>query len=356
MRMFVAATCALLCGLASISSGQVREPLVPPRPPGAAVDGIVAGTGDAVPPDWRAGYALGPRDRIAVSVFGQVPLSGQYVVDAAGAIMFPLLGSVPASGLTPAELADSLIRRLAAGYLRNPMVTVALEAARSRRVFVVGAVRSPGAYHLDGPVRLLEVLALAGSATSDAYGQVVLSRRDAAGVPLVDGIEELAGQLRDGLPPGRRLNLDALQAGGAGADIVLRDGDLVYVRPAGRVFVRGQVEAPGQYPLRLGMTVRQLIASAGGFTAFAAAGRIHIERAGPSYPRLACRDHTVAYRPRLPAARARYRSCRYPLVLIGFVPVRRAWVSVSAPSRGCSPLSGIREGALSALSGNVALL
>ena len=269
----------LLLGISGVVAA-AQDPLLRSTVPADAVDGIVLGTEAAVPPDWRLAYALGPRDRIAVSVFGQSPLTGQYVVDASGGIMFPLLGSVPASGLTPEELAGSLTRRLAAGYLRNPRVTVVIEAARSRRVFVVGAVRSPGAYHLDGPVRLLEVLALAGSATRDAYGQVVLSRRDAAGVPMVDGIDELADQLSNGVPPGRVLALDELQAGGGGADIVLQDGDLVYVRPAGRVFVRGQVENPGEYPLRLGMTVRQLVASAGGFTAFAAAGRIHLERPG----------------------------------------------------------------------------
>lgn len=256
------------------------------EPPSAAsgepltVSGLVPGV--VAPPgsrgDWTAAYGLGPRDRVSVAVFGQDPLSGQYVVDGEGAIMFPLLGTVPAAGLTPSELAGALTRRLAAGYLREPRVTVALEAARSRRVFVVGAVRSPGAYTLDGPVRLLEVLALAGSATRDAYGEVVLSRRDRAGVPMVSGLDALGGQLEGGVPPGRVLNLEALQAGRAGDDIVLRDGDLVYVRPAGRVFVRGQVTDPGEYPLRVGMTVRQLVASAGGFTPFAARGRIHLER------------------------------------------------------------------------------
>ena len=254
----------------------------PSEPPGEplAVPGLVSR--EVAPPrpadDWTAAYELGPRDRVSVAVFGQAPLSGQYVVDGEGAIMFPLLGTVPAAGLTPSELAGALTRRLAAGYLREPRVTVALDAARSRRVFVVGAVRSPGAYTLDGPVRLLEVLALAGSATRDAYGEVVLSRRDRAGVPMVSGLDALGGGLEGGVPPGRVLNLEALQAGRAGDDIVLRDGDLVYVRPAGRVFVRGQVTDPGEYPLRVGMTVRQLVASAGGFTPFAARGRIHLER------------------------------------------------------------------------------
>ena len=187
-------------------SGLVPRAVAPARPAG----------------DWATAYELGPRDRVSVAVFGQAPLSGQYVVDGEGAIMFPLLGTVPAAGLTPSELADALTRRLAAGYLREPRVTVALEAARSRRVFVVGAVRSPGAYTLDGPVRLIEVLALAGSATRDAYGEVLLSRRYRAGVPMVSGLDALDEQLEGGVPPGRVLNLEARQAGRASADIVLR--------------------------------------------------------------------------------------------------------------------------------------
>ena len=216
---------------------------------------------------------------MSVAVFGQAPLSGQYVVDGEGAIMFPLLGTVPATGLTPSELAGALTRRLAAGYLREPRVTVALEAARSRRVFVVGAVRSPGAYTLDGPVRLLEVLALAGSATRDAYGEVVLSRRDRAGVPMVSGLDALGKQLAGGVPPGRVLNLEALQAARAGARRHRAARRRPGLRPPGRARVRvGSVADPGEYPLRVGMTVRQLVTSAGGFTPFAARGRIHLER------------------------------------------------------------------------------
>lgn len=244
--------------------------LVPVVPP--------AGSPDRTDPgEWSSVYRLGPRDRIMVQVFDEPNLSGQFVVDGQGAIMYPLLRTVPAAGLTAVELADSLTRRLAAGYLRRPQVTVTLEAARSRQVFVVGAVRSPGAYMLDGPVRLLEVLALAGSATRDAYGEVVLSRREAVGLSDPQSFE-------GALPvhaPRRVLNLEAIQAGRQGSEVVLRDGDLVYVRPAGRVFVRGEVANPGEYPLRLGMTVRQLIASAGGFTPYAARGRISVEREFP---------------------------------------------------------------------------
>ena len=231
--------------------------------------------------------------------------------------MFPLLGTVPAAGLTPSELAGALTRRLAAGYLREPRVTVTLDAARSRRVFVVGAVRSPGAYTLDGPVRLLEVLALAGSATRDAYGEVVLSRRDRAGVPMVAGLDALGGDLEGGVPPGRVLNLEALQAGRAGDDIVLRDGDLVYVRPAGRVFVRGQVTDPGEYPLRVGMTVRQTDRFGRRFHA--------VRRARPDPPgtlvrragRRASRHPPHPRGARLRAPPGRHRARRHALVLSG---------------------------------------
>ena len=84
------------------SPGAPGEPLTPPR----LVPRVVSPASPAG--DWSAAYELGPRDRVSVAVFGQAPLSGQYVVDGDGAITFPLLGTVPAAGLTPSELAGEL--------------------------------------------------------------------------------------------------------------------------------------------------------------------------------------------------------------------------------------------------------
>jgi polysaccharide export outer membrane protein len=45
-----------------------------------------------------------------------------------------------------------------------------------------------------------------------------------------------------------------------------------------QVFVTGQVNNPGTYPITSGMTVMQAIALSGGFGKFAAKGRVQIHR------------------------------------------------------------------------------
>jgi polysaccharide export outer membrane protein len=63
-----------------------------------------------------------------------------------------------------------------------------------------------------------------------------------------------------------RVRLDDLQSGAAENNVVLRPNDTVLVPRASRVFVTGQVRRPGLYALTPGMTVRQAIGQAGGFS------------------------------------------------------------------------------------------
>src|SRR3546814_10608412 len=69
--------------------------------------------------DLQRDYVLGHNDLIDLKVFGQDNLSGEYRVDAGGAISIPLLGDVPASGRTAAELTQEVTDRLRDGYLRD---------------------------------------------------------------------------------------------------------------------------------------------------------------------------------------------------------------------------------------------
>ena len=103
---------------------------------------------------------------LRIDVFNQPDLSGTYTVGIGGSLSFPLVGRIDASERTVTALEDSLRERLAKGYLRDPRVTVAVVEYRSRRVFVLGQVRRPGAYPSTGPMTVVELLALAGDARS----------------------------------------------------------------------------------------------------------------------------------------------------------------------------------------------
>ena len=69
-------------------------------------------------------YRLAPGDRITVTVVGQGELSGDYAVDGAGNIVFPLVGSIEVRNLTVTECEHRIVERLADGILVQPSVAV----------------------------------------------------------------------------------------------------------------------------------------------------------------------------------------------------------------------------------------
>ena len=217
-------------------------------------------------------YRIGVQDILEISLFNQPELSGRYSVETDGAFSFPLIGRVVAAGRTVEQLEETLRVRLLDGYFRNPRVTVAVAEYRSQRVFVVGEVRNPGAYPLAAETSLIEILALAGL-TLEASGAAVVVR--SGGRPAAGG---------DGGPRAAdntdtiRVNLRDLEGGDLSRNVLLRDGDTVFVPRAEVVYVFGEVREPGSYPIQEGMTVLQALSLAGGSTDFAALNRLTIMR------------------------------------------------------------------------------
>jgi polysaccharide biosynthesis/export protein len=82
-----------------------------------------------------------------------------FLVNAAGEIEYPRLGTIRAEGLTKSQLADTL-RGLLATQLTNPTVIIRF---LNYRVTVLGEVRTPGTFTVPTErVTLLEALGLAG--------------------------------------------------------------------------------------------------------------------------------------------------------------------------------------------------
>lgn len=114
-------------------------------------------------------YRIGPSDKLKLSVFQVPDLSfNEIVVDASGNLQIPLVGSVRAAGLTPAELSVELQRLLGERYLRNPQVSVTVSQAASQKVTVDGAVKRPGVYEMRGRTTLIQAVAMAEGPTNTA--------------------------------------------------------------------------------------------------------------------------------------------------------------------------------------------
>ena len=216
----------------------------------------------------QSDYLIGPNDVLTVNVLNQPTLSGKFTVVADGTVTYPLLGPVSVGGLSLAAVERQLTAKLADGYLKKPVVSVALDQARSQYVFVTGEVRQAGTYPLLGRTTALEILLKAGVLTQTAGTEVIVTR----GAP-TDG-KSPEGQVI-------RLSLDALQRGDASQQVVLQAGDHLFVPRSELpipVYVMGLVNQPGLYQLPKGATVLQALAQAGGVADRGSTGRLKIVR------------------------------------------------------------------------------
>jgi polysaccharide export outer membrane protein len=218
-------------------------------------------------------YVVGPLDVLAIDVYSQPTLRGNYPVDADGTFTFPLLGRTKVGGLTLREVEELLRVQLANGFLKNPQVSVAVAQYRSQRVFVVGEVRAPGTYPLTENMTLIEVLARAGSATETASGEALVVRPHQANV--VSG-PVLPSQGKDAEVI--RVDIKDLQSGKLSENLPLLDGDTIFVPRVELIYISGQVRTPGSYPLKRGMTVLQVLSLAGGVSDRGAINRIRVIR------------------------------------------------------------------------------
>lgn len=136
----------------------------------------------------NAPYQLASGDRLRVIVFGQDSLSNSFSVDGAGNISLPLIGLVHAQGLTTAELSRAIEARLRQGFLREPSVSVEVEAYRP--FFVLGEVTVAGQYPFVNGMTVQNAIAVAGGFTprgaqdSVDLTRVVDGRPITASVPL----------------------------------------------------------------------------------------------------------------------------------------------------------------------------
>src|SRR5215475_1652592 len=150
-----------------------------------SLTGSGGGGGDRSASDYR----LGPNDRTRIIVYGQPNLTGEFVLDGNGTLAFPLIGNVPASGMTPVELQRAIAAKLDPDYLHNPSVSV--EVASRRPFYVVGEVQKPGSYPYVTDMNVLNAVATAGGQTYRAnMGRFYIKRQVDGQVVRVSATQE----------------------------------------------------------------------------------------------------------------------------------------------------------------------
>jgi polysaccharide export outer membrane protein len=196
-------------------------------------------------------YLLVPGDIIRISVFKNPDLSLDARVSEAGAISYPLVGSVPVSGLTLPAAERKIGQMLKdGGFVLSPQVSILLTTALGNLVSVIGEVNTPGRYSLEtAGGHLSGMLAAAGGIGQNGGDFVIVTGT------------------RGGKPFRREIDIVKMYSSGNTADDVdVYGGDTLFVNRAPMFYIYGQVQKPGQVRLERGMTVMQALASGGGVT------------------------------------------------------------------------------------------
>jgi polysaccharide export outer membrane protein len=198
-----------------------------------------------------AQYRLALGDTIRITVFQVADLSLETRITEAGVISYPLLGSVNLAGLTIAEAEQKIAKGLRDGnFVRQPQVSITVIQARGNQVSVLGQVGRPGRYPLEtGEVRLTDMIATAGGIAPGGSDVVVIVGT------------------RNGQP--YRVEIDLPSVFGPNrrsADVLMQNGDVVWIERAPTIYMYGEVQKPGAMRLERGMIVMQALASAGGLT------------------------------------------------------------------------------------------
>jgi polysaccharide biosynthesis/export protein len=227
-------------------------------------------------------YRIGQDDLLTITVLDVPELSQPVRVSGDGEISLPLIGTIKAAGLTPRELElvlEALLRRT---YMKDPQVTVTVTEIQSHSVSVLGAVKQPGVFQIRGTKTLLEMLSMAQGLAPDAGNEVLVMR--GAGNDLGLGLQAKTGTM-DGAEAGVSNRTPAstssaspvnaagentikvslkrlLDTGDPQYNVAIYPGDIIKVKAAGIVYVVGDVNRPGGFPVQANghMTVLQAIA------------------------------------------------------------------------------------------------
>jgi len=130
--------------------------------------------------DFATEYQIGPEDVLDISVWKNPELSRTVPVRPDGKVSLPLLNDFQAAGLTPSSLREQLVSRLS-DFVPTPEVSVIVREVHSRKVAVVGAVKTAGRYELKSPMTVLEAIALAQGFTDFAARDRIVVLRQSGG-------------------------------------------------------------------------------------------------------------------------------------------------------------------------------
>jgi polysaccharide export outer membrane protein len=124
----------------------------------------------------EGGYVINPGDQLQIEVWQNQQLTRLVTVRPDGKITLPLVNDVPAAGDTVPQFQKRLTGALKT-YLKDPIVSITVTQFSNKQIYMLGQVRTSGAFQYAGEMYLLQALTLAGGSTPFADGCAVVVRK-----------------------------------------------------------------------------------------------------------------------------------------------------------------------------------
>jgi len=245
-------------------------------------------------------FTLGPGDKLDLELIGETNSLTQTVVCPDGKVYFNVLEGADVWGLTLSQTKALIEQKLAEQIRNGPKVSVALKAAQSKRIWLLGRVQSPGVYPLNRPTTLLEAVAVAGGTTT------FISQRDNASTTMSEELADLKHSFivrRGALLP---VDFDRLiNHGDFSQNIYLEPDDFIYMPPvvAPQVYVIGAVGQPRAVGYTEDLTLAGAIAGAYGTVKDAYVSHVAIVRGSFAQPEMTVVDFAKIRRGKAPDVR-----------------------------------------------------
>ena len=158
-------------------------------------------------------YIVGAPDALTITILPEPTIEASVTVRPDGMITVPLIGDVVAGGRTIPEISADIEGRIAR-YKRDPHVSVALTAAVSTDIVILGEVGRQASFPLVKETRIVEAIGLVGGTTAFSADRKIRVIRTVNGMTTVI-----------------RVNLHAIRKGDLSTNLMLEPGDFIYVPP-----------------------------------------------------------------------------------------------------------------------------
>ena len=221
-------------------------------------------------------YILGTGDGLTIYIWGSINDQLKSIVDHEGNFIVPSLGSVNVRGCTLREGKEKIKEKVLELHKKVDM-TVALSEIRKFKVHILGEIKEPGGYIVNGATRVSDLIISASGLKQKKVEDKTLKTNEID----LDSISKLRAVEIDNEDRPRRLADLALfyNYNCIDKNFYLNEGDRIFV-PKNRdiVGVYGSVNYPGEYNYMPEDTLITILKAAGGLSREADSTRIILSR------------------------------------------------------------------------------